>query len=927
MSFTKTKIATACALAMALTPTVLAEVVTGTVTDRTGEAPLEGAIVKVNSLGIDTTTDRFGNYRFANLPAGTYEITVSYIGADNLTQTVNVASANTVANFRLLSGDDDRIENVLVVGTRAAQAGSLNLQRASDAIISVIDSDGLGNFPDTTVADSLQRVPGLSIETDQGEGRYVSIRGINTDLIGTSINNVRTPSPEDRRGVLLDGVPSDLLETIEIQKSLTPDLDADSLGGFVNLKTISAFDREGRFMRAKLEGRRNDISKGVYPKGTFTYSETFNDNFGMALSANYQKIGIESHNNEAGEWGIDEDSGNYYLNDDYEQRWYDLTRERTGIVANFDWHATENTNFYLRTLYNRYEDDEVRNKFEYRDLDDAEGGVITANSSLVPINEIDAEVRQRNEIRKIQTVALGGTSNKDNWTFDYEVSYAYAEEDDSDNHDVTFRYEDIQDAGGPELTFSTANPEQPTIAGDLSMLLNPANYVLDELEQEFTVNEDTEKGARFDAAYDTMYGNTLVTWKGGLKYRTREKVRDANKNLYSGDLNLANFGSSSLIPDWRLSNPMPTFPSPTATANLRGGEGLDFETEASAFESLAEDFNIQEDILAVYGMGTADFGKLTLVGGVRVEMTDVDAQGNIFVEDAAADSVIVRNITDDYNNVLPSLNAKYELNDRVILRGAYYAAVVRPSFGDMAPFARFNDDQDEVELGNPDLEALEADNYDLAIEYYPTKLSVLSAGYFYKSIDNAIFPATYDIDDLPASVDLSFLPADQIAGISEVATAVNVGSVHISGVELNYVQELGFLGNTWDGFLVSANATFSDSEATLPDGREVPFLKQSDEVYNLALGYDKGAWDLRVSANFRGAYLDELVEENLDRYNDDRTLIEAVAKYKINDQWQVYVEGKNLTDQPEYYYFGDKSRLSQYDEFGRTFILGARWTY
>jgi outer membrane receptor for ferrienterochelin and colicin len=120
-------------------------------------------------------------------------------------------------------GSDARyLDNILVVGSTAAQAGAINQQRASNALIAVVDSDGLGNFPDTTVADSLGRVPGLSIENDQGEGRYVSIRGINTDLIASSINGVRTPSPEDRRGVLLDGVPSDLLDGIEVQQVADP---------------------------------------------------------------------------------------------------------------------------------------------------------------------------------------------------------------------------------------------------------------------------------------------------------------------------------------------------------------------------------------------------------------------------------------------------------------------------------------------------------------------------------------------------------------------------------------------------------------------------------------------------------------------------------------------------------------------------------
>ncbi len=408
-------------------PLASAQVLTGKVTDTSGEAPLQGAIVSIDGLNRSASTDRFGEYRIANLEPGDYSVTVSYVGTGNVSRTVSVPATGTNLDFAI--GRDVRyLDNILVVGSAAAQAGAINQQRAADAIISVVDSDGLGNFPDTTVADSLQRVPGLSIVTDQGEGRYVSIRGINTDLIAASINGVRTPSPEDRRGVLLDGVPSDLLDGIEVQKSLTPDVDADSLGGIINLKTISAFDRDGQFVRAKLEGQYNEITEEISPKATLTYSNVFNDTFGVAVSLNYQDLRIEAHNNEIGEFGIDETTGLFSPNDDFENRWYDLTRERLGLVANFDWRVNEKTDLYLRTLVNEYKDDEVRNKFELRSFDDFEDNdVVTPTSTTFPLEEIDAEVRLREETRQIQTFALGGETVWNEWAFDYEISYAFAE--------------------------------------------------------------------------------------------------------------------------------------------------------------------------------------------------------------------------------------------------------------------------------------------------------------------------------------------------------------------------------------------------------------------------------------------------------------------------------------------------------------------
>ncbi|WP_084395782.1 TonB-dependent receptor [Henriciella aquimarina] len=948
MNIRYSRLVTAGILAATFAQVAAADIIRGQVTDASGEAPLAGAIVRIEGLDRSTTTDRYGDYRFANIPAGDYTVSVSYIGAEPVSQTVSV-QADTTLDIRV--GSDVRyLDNVLVVGSAAAQAGAINQQRASDAIISVIDSDGLGNFPDTTVADSLSRVPGLSIETDQGEGRYVSIRGINTDLIAASINGVRTPSPEDRRGVLLDGVPSDLLDGITVQKSLTPNVDADSLGGVIDLKTISAFDRDGRFIRAKLEGAYNEISEEVSPKATLTYSEVFNDKLGVALSLNYQNLAIESHNNETGEWDF-LDNGTAYLNDDYEQRWYDLTRERIGFIANFDWRVDENTELYLRTLYNNYEDDEVRNKFEFRDLGDAEDdGTVTADSQTLPLNEMDAEVRKRREVRKIQTYALGGTTNRDAWQFDYEVAYAYAEEDDSDNHDVTFRFEDIQDAAAEagltdsDVTIDFSKPETPKFSGALlDLVYDPSNYFMDAFEEEKTVNEDEEISARFDVTRDSLIGDTPVSWQAGVKLRDREKTRDANVIFHEADdLNLADYVGADYVSGWRLANPMPAWPDPDLTAALRNGAGPGFELDEDAtnFDSLAEDFTIDEQILAAYAMGTFDIGNLTLVAGVRMEDTKTDLSGNIYAEEDDPENLQTRDVSNDYTHWLPSVNAKYAFNDKLIARGAYYAAVVRPSFGEMAPFTVFNDDRDELELGNPNLDPYEADNFDLSLEYYPTELSVLSVGVFYKTIDNAIYEATYERaedDDgnlVPLSeflptvpVNLGYLDPAQLADVEEITSFINVGSSDLYGIEFNYVQNMADLTRALDGFLVSANLTLTDSESELPDGREVPFLKQSDTVWNVAIGYDKGPWDLRVSANYRGDYVDELMGEDLDRYTDDRLLVEASAKYKVNDNIQLYLEGKNLTDEPEYYYFGDERRLSQYDEFGTTVVFGARLTY
>jgi len=466
----------------------------------------------------------------------------------------------------------------------------------------------------------------------------------------------------------------------------------------------------------------------------------------------------------------------------------------------------------------------------------------------------------------------------------------------------------------------------------IDAIYDPANYNLDALEREFSVNEDTEIGAKFDVARESMVGNTPVTWKAGVKLRDREKTRDENFLFFEPDLNLADFARDAFIDNWRLANPQPTWPDPDLTRSLRSFNDPadpDYDEEGSFFDSNIADYKIDEQIFAAYAMGTFEFDKLTLVAGVRVEQTNVELEGRSVQEDIL--TATATTFSDDYTNVLPSVNAKYEFNDKLIGRAAYYAALVRPAFGEMAPFAEINDDGDEAAIGNPALDPYEADNFDLSLEYYPTELSVLSVGVFYKDIKDAIFGTTFDLADVPSSVSLAAIPAGFLDGtlgqIEELGTFINVDQSEILGVEFNYVQSLEDINPALEGLLISANLTLTDSEATLPDGRDVPFLNQADTVWNLALGYDRGPWDLRISANFRGNNLDELIDQDLDRTIDDRMLVEASAKYSVNDSLQIYLEGKNLTDEPEYYYFGNETRLNQYDEFGSSWIFGARYTF
>ncbi|HSG34751.1 MAG TPA: TonB-dependent receptor plug domain-containing protein, partial [Sphingomonadaceae bacterium] len=259
----------ALAVAANISTPALAGEVAGFVFDATDTVALQSAQVRVVELDRVATTGRDGGYLLAGLPAGTYTIEARYIGAQTVRRTVEVPATGTVT-LNIALGEAGEI---LVVGQAATQASSLSLKRESDTVGDAITRDAIGQFPDQNVAESLRRLPGVNVLNDQGEGRFVSVRGLDPELNATSINGVRLPAPEsDVRSVALDVISSDIIESIEVKKSLTPDMDADTIGASIEINTTSAFSLRRDQVTAEIEGSYNDYSGEVTPKGSVDFA-------------------------------------------------------------------------------------------------------------------------------------------------------------------------------------------------------------------------------------------------------------------------------------------------------------------------------------------------------------------------------------------------------------------------------------------------------------------------------------------------------------------------------------------------------------------------------------------------------------------------------------------------------------------------------
>ncbi len=915
-----------------LVPDAAAQTVSGEVTDSRKTVTFQGAIVRIDEIGRTTTTDDRGRFRLANVPEGQYTLVISYVGAADTRIPITVTGSGLDMGEVVIAGGDS-VEEVIVYGQSAAIAGALSQERSAGNLVSVLDTDAMGQFPDQNVAESLRRLSGVTVENDQGEGRYVVIRGMDPDLNATSINGLRATAAEPRRALQLDVIPSDVLDGLEIHKTLQADMDGDAIGGSINVRTLSAFSRKGAYMKARAEGSYNELRETWSPKLSFAGSNIFEldsgRRLGVAGAISWHDRDLHVDNNELDDWDVAANGNDF--TEEFQPRLYTIERERIGGVLNLDLDVSDSTRLFAYTLYSRFTDTELRNRTTFA-IEDVDEATVTATRASYDTVEIERDTKGRNitgQIAENLSISLGSETQRDTWLIETNLGYAYARERTPDQVDGAWVHEfqtgdGIITAGSPVLTLDRTNPQIPVIETDFGSALADASlYELDAIENSHEINEDTQFTLAMDFGRETGFGSV----KFGLKARLREKKTDENAEIWSGD-GATWFLDAALLPNggaaYGFPTPMDPVPDNSIERSILAGEsGIDFEDLDSEIDSNVADFVFDEDVYSAYAMGTWETGRATINAGIRVELTELDNRGNIveFIEedqngigDPPADIVVVTPIaaTNSYTDVLPSVNLRFEFNEDLIGRASVFRSVVRPRVEEVA--FRIEIEDGEGALGNPDLDPFRAWNLDASLAYYPTELSVISAGVFYKRIEDFIFVQVID--------DFDFLGTT----LDEVEIALNGEDATVFGVELNYQQHFGFLSPPFDGFLIGINYTYVDSEADT-GSREVALPKQSANIANVVLGYDKHGFDIRVAMKYRDRYIDELDEPGLDRYTDDHLQWDVTAKYRFSDSWQVYAEIMNIGDEPEYYYAGNVNRALQYDEFGTTSAIGIQYNF
>ncbi|OZY30562.1 TonB-dependent receptor [Pseudomonas lundensis] len=827
------------------------------------------------------------------------------------------ALAIAIASERLSAADaaaTGATEHVEVVGQAASIDQALKEQRNSDNIESVVHADGVAQLPDANVAEAVQRLPGISVERDQGEGRFVSVRGLGPDLNSVTINGTLVPSPQSaRRAVALDVLPSELVQSLSVIKTLTPDMDANSLGGTVDVQSLSAFDHKGLFYTGTSEAGYNQNTHQTSPKFSGAISDRFSlgdgiDNFGVAAALSWNKRDFGSDNVETGgAWDFNDGAR---LNS-FEQRVYDISRERTGGGLNFDYKPDDDTQLYLRTLFSRFKDSETRNSTSLEfDKPQAAGELGKAKAKR--------KLKQREETQEIQSYVFGGERMLGLWTLSGQAGYSRSSED-SPGHiaGATFK----GNSSFPNSGFYDTEKPRPIIGAGF---YDPSNFTLDKVDWEEQDTRDTEKNLRLDLARDYDVEGYASQVKFGGKVSRRNKDNDLNAWVYKdfddagfndAQLNMTPFDKGNV--HYQLGQFGPGI-SGGAIKDLIGGLNPgDYYDEQ---ESRANDFKMREDINAAYVMNTVDIDDWRFIAGMRYEGTEFEAKGT-GVRDGAFEA---QDTQRDYHHWLPGLHARYQLDKNTQLRAAWTNAVVRPTFGQLAP--GFVIDDDEASFGNPNLKPLESSNFDLGIEHYMGQAGTVSAFLFYKDIKNFVYN-----NDLAGS--------GEWVDFTEAHTYANGDSAKLYGLELAYSQKFDWLPAPWSGLLLGANTTFSRSSASIEGfdqgtgrnrKRDIDLPNQSDTVGNLMLGWEDDTLSLRLSANYKSQYLYELAgisDKAHDLHVDAQTFVDFSARYSLTKNLQVSFEAQNLTDQPYFVYSGHRRYNNQYEEYGPTYSLGLTFTH
>ena len=941
-------------------------VIMGTIVDSVGGS-LIGARVMVQPGGREVATDNQGQFRISGLAAGQYTLTASYVGFDVYTSTVTVAAGQTAtvtATLRVGSAAD----SVIVSAPRLqGDAEAINVERMSAEIVQVAPQGVIQSLPNTNIADAIGRLPSVSLERDEGEGKYVQIRGTEPRLNNLTINGVNVPSVEVTvRNVKMDAIPANGIERIEVYKTLAADQDADGIGGTVNLVTPTAQDKPTYALNGT--AGYNPLQHGFWRggfDGTLGHRWGTDKKFGSLLGGTWDRTNRGIDDLEPSQVAGTLANGTnvaYISSEDF--RSYNYYRTRYGFVLGADDKITPTMDAYVKGLYSDFHDFGDTHVYTPNagTLKSASGSSVSfyspadvAQCSAADIaagNCFSGSWQYREYIRRpdqqIFSFLTGARHElaKDLITYDFAVSRG---------HNIGGQdFPTIYFAGPTGVTFveDKSDPYRPNLqATDGTNGFNASTYgVTEATSYRYHATQVNLQGAA-DLAHNFTVHTHPSTFSMGIKIRNsystqRQNSQDLVANgsspfaLSSVTSNYTNptYYNKSFAIDGQAYGPTLAFGKGLSAIAANAGAFTASDTTVSDAQAF---FNADERISAGYIEDVIFFGNFRLQGGVRFDNGGTHFLANQIAYDVNGNPTITPIRKDaSYFNALPSVALQYQVQKDTNLRVVYSRGLARPNIGDLVPATIIDPNQTPyptVATGNPDLVPTKANNYDILAEHFFQPLGILQAGWFYKQLSDPIYPT--------ASLIPNFNGTGKIYQLTE---SINGPSAHIQGFEAQWEQRFSFLPGILSGFGVSANYSHTVSQVTFPAGFDggrtdkPPLDRNSPNDYNFNLTYDKS----RFSGRFAISHNDQsiaayqwnagtgpandpilgLAGPGGDNYFYPHTQFDAQGSYRIYKGIRGVASLLNMSNEVFGFYNGSKIYPVQREYYRPTYSFGLRWT-
>ncbi|HTD60069.1 MAG TPA: TonB-dependent receptor [Gemmatimonadaceae bacterium] len=954
--------------------------ITGHVADSAG-APLAASLRVLGPGAHGAYADASGQFLIADVPAGPVKVEVRYPGFTTDTFGVTVVGGQAVDHAVVLHGANRQLAVVRVTaaGVAETQAYALETQKRADNIVSVISGDEIRSLPNYNAAEAAERLPGVAAEEDEGEGKYVQIRGTPPDFQHVTIDGADVPGTlaTDVRAVKLDDVPAELLGSVEVSKTLTADQDASAIGGSVNLVSKVPEGAPHGYVAATYGYQSQESNNDG--QGSFTYGGRVNDQkLGFLLSGSYDRIDRTLNDVEPSFTGVASTPGggpgsfyavpygpgySHIFPSSWSEREYNYYRTRYGLGGDLDYRFSPTTSISVKGLWSAFFDQANRWETNVSGGNGNGGDSIINGIPTVPGGGVKNTVSNRGPTEHTWGFVSQATHQAGPVHFNFSVNYAGSEATTHDHLEDTYKFS--QNGFNYGYNGSNLNPAYIVPNSVRSAIASPTNWHLTEVDTDNELNSGQDIGAKMDALIPYSIASLPASFKFGLKYRNEHKgyldfepqYQDTSStnqlmSQFLSSYNNPNFYQHLCANCYTLA-PYGSIPSVQTFFHANPGNfaGISGQTEADNLNSFAG----TEQVAAIYGMQTLDVGQMHINAGLRLENSTVGYVGHITTGPNDTLAGTVQHGGHTYLDFFPSLQLRYALDENTNLRVALTRGIARPDYVQLAPFVNgvgvSEGPQTPITEGNPALKPEYAWNYDLLAEHFFPSVGVISGGFFYKDIHDFIFQRLSPY----TGTNPNFLNAGGTPFY--VSQYQNGPSAELWGIEADYTQHLTFLPSALAGIGFDVNWTHVESRAvvpidttvtytyTLPNGnqsapiqpyhsavRHAALDRTIPNMFNLALLYDWSTVSFRVAGQYTAATINAYGldgssnPESSDNYFYPHWQVDAELTWRVYGNTALTVSGQNINNE----YFGfftgtpGNRQNNQRETYGSVWAVGVR---